>query len=71
MKNDKKKILDSLEGKKATWIECKGEAHGNPYIDNCMICMPWWENYPICTKCKRKLTEKGFCRDCRKHYSLE
>ena len=22
--------------------ECTGEAHNNPHIDNCMICMPRW-----------------------------
>ena len=21
---------------------CSGEAHGNPFIDNCMVCMPHW-----------------------------
>lgn len=23
-------------------IPCPGEAHSNPYIDNCMICAPRW-----------------------------
>lgn len=23
-------------------IECEGEAHSNPYIDNCMMCAPRW-----------------------------
>lgn len=22
--------------------KCPGEAHGNPHIDNCMICAPYW-----------------------------
>jgi hypothetical protein len=21
---------------------CNGEAHGNPFIDHCMVCMPRW-----------------------------
>ena len=24
------------------WKECDGEAHSNPYIDNCMSCLPNW-----------------------------
>jgi hypothetical protein len=23
-------------------IECPGEAHSNPYIDNCSVCAPRW-----------------------------
>lgn len=23
-------------------VTCNGEAHGNPFIDNCMVCMPRW-----------------------------
>jgi hypothetical protein len=23
-------------------VPCTGEAHGNPYIDNCMMCAPHW-----------------------------
>jgi hypothetical protein len=22
--------------------KCNGEAHSNPFIDNCMVCMPRW-----------------------------
>ncbi len=25
---------------------CPGEAHGNPYIDNCMVCAPRWGRIP-------------------------
>jgi hypothetical protein len=24
------------------FIPCTGEAHGNPYIDHCMLCAPRW-----------------------------
>jgi hypothetical protein len=27
--------------------ECNGEAHSNPYIDNCGVCMPFWGSYPV------------------------
>lgn len=23
-------------------VACEGEAHGNPFIDNCTLCMPQW-----------------------------
>lgn len=39
------------------WKRCSGEAHTNPYIDHCMICFPWWDAYPYCTGCRRKLRE--------------
>ena len=25
-----------------TLVPCTGEAHSNPYIDNCGVCMPQW-----------------------------
>lgn len=25
---------------------CTGEAHGNPHIDNCGMCAPFWSRYP-------------------------
>jgi hypothetical protein len=27
--------------------KCNGEAHSNPYIDHCMVCMPHWGEYPV------------------------
>lgn len=56
---------------KAEWKKCCGEAHTNPYIDNCMVCMPYWEFYPICPIHKYKLRDKGWCKECRKHYKVE
>lgn len=28
-------------------VDCPGEAHSNPFIDNCMVCMPNWGHYPV------------------------
>ena len=32
-------------GKPDTWsvTRCTGEAHSNPFIDHCGVCMPYWE----------------------------
>lgn len=27
--------------------KCNGEAHSNPYIDHCGVCMPHWGKYPV------------------------
>jgi hypothetical protein len=53
-------------------VKCTGEAHRNPFIDNCGICFPFWEEYPTCPKDGRKLTvrEKYWCRTCHRHYQL-
>lgn len=39
----------------ANWVLCTGEAHSNAYIDNCMLCSPFWRQYPTCTSCGFKL----------------
>ena len=57
----------------ALWIECSGEAHspavaGN--IDHCMVYMPWWEHYPICPDCKKRLQSNGRCKECRKTFKV-
>jgi hypothetical protein len=56
---------------KAIIKKCDGEAHGNPYIDNCGICMPFWEYYPLCPKDHAKLNETGYCPLCKKFYDVE
>ena len=28
-------------------VKCTGEAHSNPFIDNCWTCMPFWGEYPV------------------------
>lgn len=44
--------------RKCAWNECKGEAHSNIFIDNCMSCMPYWGRYPACPECKKGLKVK-------------
>lgn len=39
-------------------VKCQGEAHSNPYIDNCSRCMPYWGEYPVCPVHDKKLSEK-------------
>lgn len=55
----------------AIWKECNGEAHSNPYIDNCMVCLPYWGKYPVCPIHDTKLHETGYCKKgkhfCKKH----
>jgi hypothetical protein len=52
-----KKDLESLPGAPKDLIgkeikkgfvlsRCEGEAHDNSFIDNCMICCPYWLFYP-------------------------
>lgn len=66
--------------KDAYWVKCNGEAHDPQVagrIDHCMVCLPWWESFPICPLCGAKLqprpvsrkTGKGrfFCRACKKY----
>jgi len=57
---------------KAHYAKCPGAAHVNPFIDNCLVCMPHWAIYPTCPRCGQKLRgSKGdWCRTCRKHYEL-
>lgn len=33
-------------------IPCPGEAHSNPYIDNCMLCAPRWGLIEVLDGCK-------------------
>jgi hypothetical protein len=54
------------------WVKCNGEAHSNPFIDHCIGCMPYWEDYPECPICRTKVKiskRKSFafyCPNCRK-----
>lgn len=50
----------------AIYRDCNGEAHDNPNIDNCMVCLPFWGRYPVCPTDGGKLAESGFCKRCRK-----
>jgi hypothetical protein len=58
----------------ARWVECAGEAHkpGNGMIDNCGVCIPFWQKYPVCKidGAKLKLKETCLkCPRCNKKYS--
>jgi len=64
---------------KAIIAKCSGEAHSSDVAgqkDHCWICMPYWETYPVCPKCKskpKKTNKKGFgyyCKKC-KEYLIE
>lgn len=60
------------EGKSvAIWVKCTGEAHSNPYIDHCGVCMPHWGEYPKCPYCtstriKEWPSGRGKCKQCGK-----
>ena len=56
---------------KAKMIKCTGEAHTNPYIDNCMVCEPFWGLIPICPDCEDKLLPKGNCQTCEKVFEID
>jgi hypothetical protein len=54
------------------WERCSGEAHTNPYIDHCQLCMPYWEDIPTCPDDHRKLADKGNyfqCPLCRRKFT--
>ncbi len=34
--------LEYVQKKTGKMIPCDGEAHSNPHIDHCMVCMPRW-----------------------------
>jgi hypothetical protein len=38
---------EHFETHKLIEVECNGEAHSNPYIDHCGVCMPYWGRYPM------------------------
>jgi hypothetical protein len=59
----KKRIMRAPE---PTWVKCNGEAHRNPMIDHCSVCMPYWHDIPICPYCREKLRESAKFYNCRK-----
>ena len=38
--------------------------------DNCWTCAPFWWDVPYCPHCGKKLTQTGYCKECRKHYEI-
>jgi hypothetical protein len=60
--------------KRAIWVKCNGEAHSNPHIDHCGVCMPFWGEYPKCPDCGRKIVKgikRGKCPGCGKMVNVE
>ena len=54
----------------AIWVKCAGEAHSNgSQADNCGVCLPYWEQYPTCSKCgvKLKSMPTGYRYRCKEH----
>jgi len=55
----------------AIWVKCTGEAHSNPFIDHCGVCMPHWGEFPTCPYCKSSRIKewpsgRGKCKQCGK-----
>lgn len=38
---------EHFETHKLIDVKCTGEAHSNPWIDNCWGCAPHWGHYPV------------------------
>lgn len=61
--------MDKKDKPYAIITKCTGEAHSNPFIDHCSICMPGWGDIPTCSKCGGRLivTDRGNyrCRTCK------
>lgn len=41
-------------------VKCTGEAHDNPFIDHCGICMPHWGKYPVAIPKDREVDTKDW-----------
>lgn len=59
---------------KAKMLPCPGVVNdglfGHSMRDNCSSCAPYWEQYPACPICDRKLARSMYCGNCRKYYAL-
>mgnify|MGYP001620022616 FL=1 len=59
---------------KAVWVECAGVTNegksGHAMRDYCWSCAPFWEKFPTCPKHEKMLTDKGYCKICKKFYKL-
>ena len=57
---------------KAIWKVCPGVVNDGLYAhsmrDHCTSCAPFWEKYPICQHCEKKLRKGGKtkCKNCAK-----
>lgn len=57
------------------WVDCPGVtsegAYGHSLRDNCWSCAPWWARIPTCPTHGKRLTDGGFCRECRRYYEVQ
>jgi len=56
---------------KAVMVDCLGLKDSHAYRDFCLSCAPFWEKIPCCPDHQTKLTEKGYCRNCKLHYEID
>jgi hypothetical protein len=58
----------------AVMVDCPGLTNdgklGHAMRDHCWSCAPFWEQIPTCPDGHGKLTQRGYCRQCRKHFVL-
>lgn len=60
----------------AIWVECPGATNEGRFAhsmrDGCCSCAPYWEEFPTCSFCNKKIVaDSGFCKVCRKYHNLE
>ncbi len=62
------KVTDGHKTATVQMVKCTGEAHRNPFIDNCPSCAPLWGERPMCScgwEQPMKITDHRFvCRGC-------
>ena len=56
----------------AEWIDCEGRTGKLEHAmrDYCWTCAPFWGLFPVCPTDHTKLAQSGYCRQCRKFYTL-
>lgn len=52
---------EHFETHRIVTVKCNGEAHSNPFIDNCGVCLPHWGKYPIAIPKGYSLPENAVC----------
>lgn len=55
---------------KAVFVNCTDNEGEHSLMDNCWGCAPHWWRIPLCPRHKMKLATSGFCKVCRKFYSI-
>lgn len=51
-------------------IPCSDSENEHAMRDSCWNCAPWWFHIHVCPKHDRKLASSGYCKECRKYYSI-